>query len=172
MAWQCKVSTLCPSDQRLLHRQSSTRVGGFAACIGTPGRIENEAIAEAKDDTETKGDADTKGDTEAQSNTEAQNQQVADRNTLEDHWALEHLMPRQLQCIIDAIDCDASGFITVSEANTFTRALPEAWRYVSMARLSKSLNVSCGFSMLRWLAYWAVGEIPDAQNIIKADSTT
>ncbi|PCH37803.1 hypothetical protein WOLCODRAFT_64720 [Wolfiporia cocos MD-104 SS10] len=70
-----------------------------------------------------------------------------------DHWALEHLMPRQLQCIIDAIDCDASGFITVSEANTFTRARPEAW------------------SLLRWLAYWAVGWQSTATRYLRDIST-
>ncbi|PCH42594.1 hypothetical protein WOLCODRAFT_102390 [Wolfiporia cocos MD-104 SS10] len=60
-------------------------------------------------------------------------------NLLEDVWALDYINPSRLQSIAEAIDDDASGFITVSEANKFTSSRPSGW------------------SLLRWLAFWAVG---------------
>ncbi|KAI0757704.1 hypothetical protein C8Q80DRAFT_1216217 [Daedaleopsis nitida] len=57
----------------------------------------------------------------------------------QDEWALEYVNITRLQPIIEAFDDDASGFITVAEVNTFTTARPDNW------------------SLLHWLAYWAVG---------------
>ncbi|OJT06673.1 hypothetical protein TRAPUB_2476 [Trametes pubescens] len=56
-----------------------------------------------------------------------------------DRWALECLDLMHLQQIIEALDTDASGFITVQEVNNFTTSRPNGW------------------SLLHWLAYWAVG---------------
>ncbi|EIW54523.1 uncharacterized protein TRAVEDRAFT_74550 [Trametes versicolor FP-101664 SS1] len=56
-----------------------------------------------------------------------------------DRWALECLDLMHLQQIIEAFDTDASGFITVQEVNNFTTSRPKGW------------------SLLHWLAYWAVG---------------
>ncbi|RPD55866.1 hypothetical protein L227DRAFT_579346 [Lentinus tigrinus ALCF2SS1-6] len=57
----------------------------------------------------------------------------------EDEWMLEYINITRLQPIAEAFDDDASGFITVAEVNAFTQARPDDW------------------SLLRWLAYWAVG---------------
>ncbi|GBE88956.1 hypothetical protein SCP_1403640 [Sparassis crispa] len=56
-----------------------------------------------------------------------------------DAWALEYLSVKRLQSIIDALDEDAAGFITVAEANKLTEVRPLNW------------------SLLHWIAYWAVG---------------
>ncbi len=47
----------------------------------------------------------------------------------EDEWTLEYICVTRLQPIIEAFDDDASGFITVTEVNTFTRARPSDWRF-------------------------------------------
>ncbi|RDX51421.1 hypothetical protein OH76DRAFT_1481353 [Lentinus brumalis] len=57
----------------------------------------------------------------------------------EDEWTLEYINVTRLQPILEAFDDDASGFITVAEVNTLTKARPDDW------------------SLLHWLAYWAVG---------------
>ncbi|PIL29997.1 hypothetical protein GSI_07908 [Ganoderma sinense ZZ0214-1] len=61
------------------------------------------------------------------------------RVTEQDEWTLEYINVTRLQAIIEAFDDDASGFITVGEANAFTTARPADW------------------SLLHWMAYWAVG---------------
>ncbi|CAK5278372.1 unnamed protein product [Mycena citricolor] len=55
-------------------------------------------------------------------------------------WALEYLSITRIQAISEAFDDDASGFITVAEANDFTTGRPLDW------------------SLPRWIAYWAVGQ--------------
>ncbi|OSD01341.1 hypothetical protein PYCCODRAFT_541681 [Trametes coccinea BRFM310] len=57
----------------------------------------------------------------------------------DDEWALEWINISNLQAISEAFDDDASGFITIAEVNQFTAARPQGW------------------SLLHWLAYWAVG---------------
>ncbi|KAK6981220.1 hypothetical protein R3P38DRAFT_2664248 [Favolaschia claudopus] len=56
-----------------------------------------------------------------------------------DDWALEYLNVSRLQSISEAFDDDASGFITVAEANTFTAGRPLDW------------------SLPHWIAMWAIG---------------
>ncbi|KAI0373412.1 hypothetical protein BV20DRAFT_937448 [Pilatotrama ljubarskyi] len=60
----------------------------------------------------------------------------------DDEWALEWININRLQAIAEAFDDDASGFITITEVNQFTSSRPKDW------------------SLLRWLAYWAVGAVP------------
>ncbi|KAF8214062.1 hypothetical protein K438DRAFT_995547 [Mycena galopus ATCC 62051] len=57
----------------------------------------------------------------------------------EDDWALLYLTVSRLQPISEAFDDDASGFVTVAEANTFTAGRPLDW------------------SLKKWLAFWAIG---------------
>ncbi|KAL7277857.1 hypothetical protein ACG7TL_008803 [Trametes sanguinea] len=56
-----------------------------------------------------------------------------------DAWALPCVDLKHLHRIVEALDVDLSGFITTQEANLFTISRPAGW------------------SVLRWLAYWAVG---------------
>ncbi|KAJ7291055.1 hypothetical protein C8J57DRAFT_208463 [Mycena rebaudengoi] len=56
-----------------------------------------------------------------------------------DDWALVYLGVSRLQSISEAFDDDASGFVTVAEANTFTTSRPLGW------------------SLPHWCAFWAVG---------------
>ena len=48
-----------------------------------------------------------------------------------DAWAIRFIDVIWLQPILEAFDDDASGFITITEVNTFTDALPDGWRSVS-----------------------------------------
>ncbi|EED85032.1 predicted protein [Postia placenta Mad-698-R] len=56
-----------------------------------------------------------------------------------DAWAFDWITVKRLQAITEALDDDASGFITVTEANNFTSSRPADW------------------SLPQWLAYWAIG---------------
>lgn len=48
----------------------------------------------------------------------------------EDSWAVKYINIGRARTIVEAFDDDASGFITVSEVNNFTRSRPLDWRYV------------------------------------------
>ncbi|KAI0061160.1 hypothetical protein BV25DRAFT_1805982 [Artomyces pyxidatus] len=56
-----------------------------------------------------------------------------------DAWAIRFISLARLQRILEAIDDDASGFVTVAEMNRFTSARPLGW------------------SLPHWVAFWAVG---------------
>ncbi|KAI0666294.1 hypothetical protein C8Q78DRAFT_1072526 [Trametes maxima] len=60
---------------------------------------------------------------------------------MNDKWALEYLNVAWLHPIMEAIDDDTSGYISVSEVNRFMQRLP----------------AELGWSLPHWLAYWAVG---------------
>ena len=61
--------------------------------------------------------------------------------TEQDEWTLEYINVTRLQAIIEAFDDDASGFITVGEANAFTTARPADWRYVRHTAFAASNNI-------------------------------
>ncbi|KAI9448651.1 hypothetical protein F5148DRAFT_1153428 [Russula earlei] len=56
-----------------------------------------------------------------------------------DAWAVKYIDIIRLQPIMEAIDDDSSGFITIGEMNRFTASRPIDW------------------SLPHWVAYWAVG---------------
>jgi len=56
-----------------------------------------------------------------------------------DAWAIKYIDVIRLQPILEAIDDDASGFITIGEMNRFTASRPIDW------------------SLPHWVAFWAVG---------------
>ena len=45
-----------------------------------------------------------------------------------DKWALKYINVNRARTILEAFDDDASGFVTIQEVNTFTRARPMDWR--------------------------------------------
>ena len=47
-----------------------------------------------------------------------------------DQWALPFIGVNHARNILEAFDDDASGFVTVKEANDFTRSRPLNWRLV------------------------------------------
>ncbi|KAF9557963.1 hypothetical protein CPC08DRAFT_736574 [Agrocybe pediades] len=57
----------------------------------------------------------------------------------DDRWALSYINATYVQPILEAIDDDATGFISIKEVNTFVSSRPEGW------------------SLPQWIAYWAVG---------------
>ncbi|KAG6872961.1 hypothetical protein C0995_004715 [Termitomyces sp. Mi166 len=56
-----------------------------------------------------------------------------------DKWARSYINISYLQAISESIDDDGSGLITIQEVNNFTEMRPKGW------------------SLLQWMAYWAVG---------------
>ncbi|KAF8498939.1 hypothetical protein BU17DRAFT_102863 [Hysterangium stoloniferum] len=59
-----------------------------------------------------------------------------------DGWALVYLDIQWLQPVCESFDDNASGFITTNEVNAFTEARPDK---------------PYKWSLLHWIAYWAVG---------------
>ena len=51
-------------------------------------------------------------------------------NNGEDIWALEYISIHRIQPLIEALDDDASSFVTVAEVNAFTANRPADWRCV------------------------------------------
>jgi hypothetical protein len=51
-----------------------------------------------------------------------------EREMTEDEWALEYIDVVHLDPIVEAIDDDFSGFISIHEANRFAVARPKRWR--------------------------------------------
>jgi len=45
-----------------------------------------------------------------------------------DQWALQYIGVNYVRSILEAFDDDASGFVTVKEANNLTRSRPLDWR--------------------------------------------
>lgn len=45
-----------------------------------------------------------------------------------DEWAIPYLRVDRLRYVLDAIDADTSGFITVKELEAFSRERPANWR--------------------------------------------
>ncbi|PBK80162.1 hypothetical protein ARMGADRAFT_1098688 [Armillaria gallica] len=56
-----------------------------------------------------------------------------------DQWALHYINLIWIQPLMEAFDDDASGFVTINEANALCAGRPENW------------------SLPHWMAYWAVG---------------
>ena len=82
----------------------------------------------------------------------------------QDAWALPYISMLYIQPLIEAFDDDASGFVTVSEANSFTAARPLDFRFVISPLPSLPvLNVSHDNSLPHWLAYWSTGKIEQLQ---------
>lgn len=44
-------------------------------------------------------------------------------------WLLEYIDAAHVRPIVEAMDADGSGFISVKEINMFGRSKPNAWRY-------------------------------------------
>ncbi|KZV94080.1 hypothetical protein EXIGLDRAFT_673437 [Exidia glandulosa HHB12029] len=58
---------------------------------------------------------------------------------LQDRWAIKYITLTRVQAVLEAFDDDASGWISVKEANIFTSSRPQ------------------DYSVIRWLAFWAAG---------------
>ncbi|PBK75065.1 hypothetical protein ARMSODRAFT_504209 [Armillaria solidipes] len=56
-----------------------------------------------------------------------------------DQWMLEYLNKAHLQPLLEAVDDDATGFITIREINTFAESKPKDW------------------TLFQWIVYWAAG---------------
>ncbi|KAJ6561062.1 hypothetical protein DFH09DRAFT_1160351 [Mycena vulgaris] len=63
----------------------------------------------------------------------------ADADSTEDRWTLVYINLAHLQPILEAVDDDGSGFVSIKEANDFATSRPPGW------------------SLLSWVAFWAAG---------------
>ncbi|EKM75603.1 hypothetical protein AGABI1DRAFT_64395 [Agaricus bisporus var. burnettii JB137-S8] len=61
------------------------------------------------------------------------------RRKADDGWALEYINAAYVQSILEAVDDDGTGFISIKEVNTFVEERPAGW------------------SLPEWFAFWAVG---------------
>lgn len=48
----------------------------------------------------------------------------------DDRWSLAYINITHLQAILEAVDDDGTGFISIKEVNTFATSRPEGWTYV------------------------------------------
>jgi hypothetical protein len=48
----------------------------------------------------------------------------------DDRWALAYLGVAHLQQIVEAVDDDGAGYLSIKEVNQFSRRRPENWRSV------------------------------------------
>ena len=71
-----------------------------------------------------------------------------EKNTVEsgaikgpDSWTLQYINVGRTRNILEAFDDDASGFVTVSEVNNFTRLRPRDWRYAVTSRAYKASHL-------------------------------
>ncbi|KAJ6573432.1 hypothetical protein DFH09DRAFT_916098 [Mycena vulgaris] len=63
----------------------------------------------------------------------------ADAKREDDRWALSYINVAHLQAILEAVDDDGTGFVSIKEANDFAVSRPAGW------------------SLLSWVAFWAEG---------------
>jgi len=47
-----------------------------------------------------------------------------------DKWALAYINATYIQPILEAVDDDGTGVVSIKEVNVFTTSRPEGWRYV------------------------------------------
>ena len=88
---------------------------------------------------------------------EDQKKQSAASDQDPDAWALKYITIQTVQPLMEAFDDDASGFITVAEANRLTSSRPVDWRCTFITLFSPQLILTKRPSLPRWLAYLAVG---------------
>lgn len=76
-----------------------------------------------------------------------------------DPWVFDFIDVTHVQPIVEAMDEDGSGFISVREANKFASSRPKGIRYVPIIKTTSSgENVNFIInSLLHWIAYWAAG---------------
>lgn len=58
-----------------------------------------------------------------------------------DSWTLQYINVGRARNILEAFDDDASGFVTVSEVNNFTRLRPRDWRCAVTSRACKAFHL-------------------------------
>lgn len=74
-------------------------------------------------------------------------------------WLLEYIDVAHVRPIVEAMDADGSGFISVKEVNMFARSKPNEWRYGSEGVPLSEKRLICPYSFLQWMVYWAAGII-------------
>ena len=57
-------------------------------------------------------------------------------NCKNDRWALGYFNVAHVQPIVEAMDDDATGFITTKEINNFTKSIPPGWTYVQLSPIT------------------------------------
>ena len=105
----------------------------FTAKASRKAAITNTSSAEeapAKAPADALADAPADAPTDAPAGTVNTDTTSLPDTAVEDSWALEYITVRLIQPLVEAIDDDASSFVTVSELNDFTSSRPKGWRRV------------------------------------------
>ena len=73
-----------------------------------------------------------------------------------DQWTLRYIGVNHVRSILEAFDDDASGFVTVKEANNFTRSRPLDWRCVSqnVHNMFQLIHMNQPSALVGILGYW------------------
>jgi hypothetical protein len=74
----------------------------------------------------------------------------------DDSWVLAYITVMRMQPILEAVDDDGSGFVSIKEANDFARLRPTGWRCVSSFTFPTHANLVL-FGLPAWVAFWAAG---------------
>ncbi|KAK7471929.1 hypothetical protein VKT23_000034 [Stygiomarasmius scandens] len=83
---------------------------------------------------------------------------------IRDRWTLKYITLHRVQPLVEDLDPDASGFVTIVEANTFLSAPPEEWSFLH--RLAYSTT---GFEMtLRYYYVRIVGVLRDIERLFES----
>jgi hypothetical protein len=53
---------------------------------------------------------------------------AAPRKRQDDKWALAYINAAYVQPILEAVDDDGTGFVSIKEVNTFVAERPDDWR--------------------------------------------
>jgi hypothetical protein len=57
-----------------------------------------------------------------------------------DNWALRYINIGRAHRIMEAVNADASGFVTVNEVNNFTQSRPLDWRFAYSLRDTRIIH--------------------------------
>jgi len=72
-----------------------------------------------------------------------------------DQWALWYINVNYVRSILEAFDEDVSGFVTVKEANDFTRSRPLDWRWVfGNPFMEQHAHTNQSSTLVSILGYW------------------
>jgi len=77
--------------------------------------------------------------------------------TPKDAWAIGYLSRSHLSPLMEAVDPDFSGHVTIKEINDFTSSRPRDWRYIYSFLFVSHALIYFFCSLPQWVAYWTVG---------------
>ncbi len=74
------------------------------------------------------------------------------RRRNDNRWALSYINAAYVQSILEAVDDDGTGYVSIKEVNTFVEERPPGW------------------SLPEWFAYWAVGMVSRLRTMLRTST--